>query len=938
MRTSVLGSVGLAAGSVLLALVGSGPVMAVPGHPAAAGVPRGAAADQGTKQLGRWTVSPVTAGGYRLTWHSPTHIPITDAPVLVRHAGSSVTASVSASSRTVSVVVPSSTPPDPSTYDVLLGSRVLDHRVDTSGPATTSRTPYRAPSTKALAADDPGDPGTHAIVSTNYKLDPVKLPDISRLSEMVGHVVAPADATDDSPLVLFLHGRHEACYTPGRSGGGHKTSSAAPSASKADATAWTCPEGDKPVPSYLGYDYVQRLLASQGYVTVSISADAINALDYRAIDGGAAARATLIRDHLRAWSQFVADGTHPADLSNVVLVGHSRGGEGVNRASLDLPRDDGYQVTGQVLIGPTDFAFQAAPATPTVTLLPYCDGDVSDLQGQNFTDDGRDVPTDPTTGLAFHSSVLVMGANHNFFNTEWTPGISAAPSFDDWGGSKTATCGTRNPSRLSAAQQRQVGEAYIAGAVHLFAGGDDSVLPMFDGSPVSVPSAGTAEIRTHAIGGGLVTVRPGLDGSPSAGATAVVRLCDGVSDSRDAAACQKRVSSGRTPHWPSEFFAGVPHRQFLDIGWTSSGQEGGLDLDQTWDLSADSRLDLRTVVDPRRGPVRVGVKLTDVGGNSTVVTPVGGGNLYPLPSGDYSLAKRWGQDLQVSLDAADGIDLTQVSQVSLVAQNASGRVYVADISATPVAGVSADPTSDVPVFSIDTVKQPEGDGTDPVTVDVPWHVTGDLEQEATVTIVHSTPFSFDDSADTENIVIPAHTSSGMLQVTYTPNDLDDRGKRFEGLTAYPVRGIETDVYVGGASVVDDDPTPGVTITTGARRITAGQKATWTMALDEPVNYYAFALLRPVKATSGPQLRVGDLTKRFRDRYFGDDTDLSLPLYKSPVRFFMQIRPHRLSRTFSLPTRKEHGDTRAISLRFRAQKFFELGHPVRTVRVVAPDRG
>ena len=82
------------------------------------------------------------------------------------------------------------------------------------------------------------------------------------------------------------------------------------------------------MPSYLGYDYVQRLLAGQGYVTVSISADAINALDFQDADGGAAARAALIRDHLRAWVGFADSGTHPADLSNVVLVGHSRGGEG----------------------------------------------------------------------------------------------------------------------------------------------------------------------------------------------------------------------------------------------------------------------------------------------------------------------------------------------------------------------------------------------------------------------------------------------------------------------------------------------------------------------------------------------------------------------------------------------------------------------------------
>jgi hypothetical protein len=236
------------------------------------------------------------------------------------------------------------------------------------------------------------------------------------------------------------------------------------------------------------------------------------------------------------------------------------------------------------------------------------------------------------------------------------------------------------------------------------------------------------------------------------------------------------------------------------------------------------------------------------------------------------------------------------------------------------------------VFSVDTVKQPEGDGTDEVTVDVPWHVTGDLEQDATVTIVHSTPFSFDDSVETESLVIPAHTTSGVLPVTYRPNDLDDRGARFEGLTAYAVSGVETAEYVGGASIIDDDPTPGLSLQAASRRISAGDKATWTMALDEPVNYYVFAIARPVKATDGPQLRVGDLTKRFRQRYLGEDAVLSMPLYKSPIRFFVQIRPHRLSGTLSIPTRAQHGLARTLSLRFRAPHF-DLARPVRSVKVV-----
>ena len=407
----------------------------------------------------------------------------------------------------------------------MLGARVLDRPGRDASAPPTGRA-YRAPSVRSLVSD-PGGPGTHAITSTDYQLAPVKLPGIGQLSEMVGHIVTPVDATNDSPLVLFLHGRHEPCYRP--RGTAPRTVPFV-----ADARVWSCPPGQKPVPSYLGYDYVQRRLASQGYVTVSISADAINALDFRDDDGGAAARATL-------------DPRPPARVGRVRRQRDPPGrpvergpGRAQPRRRGSRPRvarpagcDEGYHVTGQVLIGPTDFAFQAAPATPTVTILPYCDGDVSDLQGQNFTDDGRDVTADPTHDLAFHSSVLVMGADHNFFNSEWTPGISAAPSFDDWGGRPNSTCGSETPARLSAAQQRKVGRAYIAGAVHLFADGDDSVLPMFDGSPVAVPSAGSADVRSHAIGGGLVTVRPGIEGSASAAATAGVRLCNGVSDSDD---------------------------------------------------------------------------------------------------------------------------------------------------------------------------------------------------------------------------------------------------------------------------------------------------------------------------------------------------------------------------------------------------------------------
>ena len=157
MRVPVLRPAGLAAGAVVLALAGTSAAGAAPGGHARAAqrAPQAAArsaGQDGSRSIGRWSVAAVAPGSYRLTWHSPTLIPITDAQVQVRHARSVVAAAVGPQGRTVSVVVPSATPPDPSTYDVVLGARVLDAR-EGERKAGPDRTPYRAPSARTLLSD-----------------------------------------------------------------------------------------------------------------------------------------------------------------------------------------------------------------------------------------------------------------------------------------------------------------------------------------------------------------------------------------------------------------------------------------------------------------------------------------------------------------------------------------------------------------------------------------------------------------------------------------------------------------------------------------------------------------------------------------------------------------------------------------------------------------
>ncbi len=157
-----------------------------------------------------------------------------------------------------------------SDLQVRAGGRRLDAAGLTSAP-DEQRAALAPPALAPAGSVDPGKPGSYRTVSGEYALDSVKLPGFAVPIEMKAVVVAPTGATGHRPLALFLHGRHSTCYTPDGDVSGD----------------WPCPAGAKQIPSYRGYLRDQKLLASQGYVTVSISANGINAQDRWAEDAGA---------------------------------------------------------------------------------------------------------------------------------------------------------------------------------------------------------------------------------------------------------------------------------------------------------------------------------------------------------------------------------------------------------------------------------------------------------------------------------------------------------------------------------------------------------------------------------------------------------------------------------------------------------------------------
>ncbi|MCW2812792.1 MAG: secreted protein [Nocardioides sp.] len=901
------------AAALALTLLPGASSTAVPAAPAAVLAPA-PAAPQPVGDLARWDVVDLGDGRYRVSWTSPRDLPVgSDRPTV---SGADLTFGapvVGADRRTVEAVVTSGTAPDPADLDVVLsGDRLDEPGSDLAGPVAPA-VEGPAPRDTLLDAPDPAQPGPFTTVTSDYELPAVALPGMRRPIEMVGHVVEPAadQVTGPRPLVLFLHGRHGYCYDPDDDSPGD---------------AWPCAPGFEDIRSELGYDYLQRLLASQGHTTVSVRVNGINAQDFVLADGGAGARAAIVERHLDHWTTMAA--VRQVDLGQVVLVGHSRGGEGVDLASTQVPLTAPYRIVGQVLLAPTDFASRSAPYVPTVTLLPYCDGDVSDIQGQRFTDAGRDLVAGDT---ALKSSVLVMGANHNFFNTEWTPGATTAPAADDWVGELDEPCGRRHPDRLRAPAQRAVAQAWVGGAVRLFTG-DDRYLPLVDGSHVTVASVGDADVRSHALGGGRDVRRPGLEATPTASSGGgQARLCAGVLayDLGPADICGGGLRTQVAPHF-TDRSDGRPAHRFLELAWTQRGAVGGLRFDQPLDLTSD-RLELRTIVDPRRGPVDLRVRLTDGSGALADLVPRGGSRLAPLLVSSF-LTKLWAQSLLVDASAVPGIDLADVVSVELLADSRRGRVWVADLAAAPPV-LAPVPEARLPVVRLGELEIVEGDpvGTGPRaqavrTARVPFTVTGTLTRPAQLTVL--TVGQELGAPDRLRVDVAPGQTSGSIPVRWTADRLDD----FESATtvaAWAVRGVAVAAQNGELAVEDDDRAPRVRISVPAT-VGEGQPVVAIVRNVGGLADYDLGVVLEVRRAKGSPLRGTDVPASVL-QFLGPDVDPSLPLWRLAPAVFGTVRPGAPQARLLLPTRRDgvREGTETVRVRVSSGEVVVL----RTVRVL-----
>lgn len=827
------------------------------------------------KRVGSWKVQKLSAGLWKVSWRSPHRLPTTsDRPTIVRDAAPIGTPIV-ADDRVVSTVVRSAKAPDPARLDVMLsGDRLSTQGQDVAAPRNDrlNFAPGR------LLSFDPSDPGPYQVESSDYSGDPVPVTGFEHQVEFVGHVVEPVASANTGPrgVVLFLHGRHSYCYNGTDDMG----------------LDWPCVAPAKEVPSQLGYDYLQQRLASQGYFTVSIRVNGINAQDDALADGGADARAQLVRRHLDYWAARASE--HQLDLSKVVLVGHSRGGEGVARAALQIPLSAPYRIAGAVLLAPTDFAGQAVPYVPTLTVLPYCDGDVYDLQGQRFTDAARDLVSDDT---ALHASVMVLGANHNYFNSEWTPG-SAAPSVDDWSGEDAAQCGAKNPQRLSAAEQRSVGTAYVADAVHLFTGGDPRSLELINGERVRVASTGNAVVLGAGIGAGRTLRIPGQATGTTDG-TMDADFCKGISNENGGHSVCGRGGqlAGASPHWPSvaETYS---NRQALELGWDAAGQTGGLMFDNPLNLSGNT-LQLRTLIDPAFRSVRFTVRLTDVDGKTADVDPAGGTEQFAF-NRSTDIPRLWAQTVTVDPGSA-AIDLSKVRSVELVSQSAKGRVWILDAASVP-STLPAVPDKRIPLVSLGVAKELEGNDPNARTARVPFTLNTKANTRSSF-VVRVASYDKTQRSDLITVQLAPGQTKGSIPIDVVGNTSSNLGELSGfNLVGWGVRGVMTDSYLGQLDLQDDDPLPKVAVTVQKRTVKEGQNATWVMRVDRPLTKGAWVQIAIVRGPrTVPALTGADLTAKWRREHFAKS---GKPLYKQDLLLSTELKAGATKLRVWLPIDKD----------------------------------
>jgi len=332
---------------------------------------------------------------------------------------------------------------------------------------------------QALRAPDPGQPGPHRVLTLYYGSGTDK-----NRPEYRDSVAIVTETVDASKLVGL--------------GGSARARNAywgfTPREMPLNARVWY-PDGEGPFPLVLvvhgnhdmrdfsdpGYDYLGELLASRGYIVASVDENFINGTNNEND-----ARGWFLLEHVQLFERFDAEAGNPfegkVDMDNIVLIGHSRGGEAVANAAAfnelthypddaSLEFDFGFSIKGVVSIAPVDGQYLPTGRKVVMRDVSYLtfhgshDGDVTSFHGLRIYDRLQFTDGD------FHlkAAVYVYRANHGQWNSIWgsqDSGPRSGRSLDLRG-------------LIPQEDQRRFAEIYVSAFLDVVTKGDDRYLPIF---------------------------------------------------------------------------------------------------------------------------------------------------------------------------------------------------------------------------------------------------------------------------------------------------------------------------------------------------------------------------------------------------------------------------------------------------------------------------
>lgn len=535
-----------------------------------------------------------------------------------------------------------------------------------AGPQTQAALPTAAPTappfdpaeflptegiagSRSLAYDIGTATITQSLAPDEYREMPVPL---------IGAIAVPA-GEGPFPLALVLHGRHPRCYSD-------------------DAQlqeVWPCPPDAEPRYD-IGFSYLLDALAARGYLAVAPSVNGAYTtayglgqpaldeaqpwVDERMIQIVAAhlAKLTAASAGEPVFGEFF-DMTGLLDASRIAVVGHSTSGVTANK----IARDALLPVEALVLLAPMHFDGTGATAdVPAAVLLAACDGDRPDLPGQVYFENGRvDLARqNPLT------SVLLAGANHNYFNQDLvTQGI------DDGLFSRNPAC---VEGRLTAAEQQAFLAAFAADFIDAAFGRSEPPAFLDPTQPAATPLYERQVQSSLAPPGSLrrPLVTPPNETTVDVPGTAAGPLEIGLCP--PGRACAEGLLQ---PGQPGQ----------LRLSWSGEGGVYRVDVPPGSDGAATLRL--RAAIDPTHplnaaaAPVAFRVRLVDAAGNQAVVdlpAPLSFPPKGSYPGDDYRFSPVLPHDIRLPLDAFAGVDTAALSAVELAFDvTPTGSIFLTDL-------------------------------------------------------------------------------------------------------------------------------------------------------------------------------------------------------------------------------------------------------------------